>query len=357
VPGLAVRVTDRSENSFVLVTRYPGSPHPTPRSLGKVGTISLADARDKARSWYKLISTGVDPAKAQAEAAANTFQAICEEYMAREGSKLRSAEWRRQVLERLIYPTLGPKPIADIRRSEIVRLLDKVQDQSGPAMADKALGIIRKVMNWHSARSDEFRSPIVRGMARDEGTARDRILTDDELRAIWGATEGSLFGSYVRLLLLTAARRTEVASMEWSEITGGDWTLPGSRNKTAQDLVRPLSKPALATLPERNGRWVFGNGARALTIFVGPKAALDAASGVTGWTLHDLRRTARSLMSRAMVPSDHAERCLGHVIGGVRGTYDRHEYHAEKARAFEALAGLVQRIVEPQPNVVTLRGA
>jgi integrase len=357
VPGLAVRVTDRGEKSFVLVTRYPGSPHPTPRSLGKVGTISLADVREKARAWYKLISSGVDPAKAQAEAAANTFQAICEEYMAREGSKLRSAEWRRHVLERLVYPAIGTKPISEIRRSDIVRLLDKIQDQSGPAMADKALGIIRKVMNWHASRSDDFRSPIVRGMARDPGIARDRILTDDELRSIWSASEGSLFGSYVRFLLLTAARRSEAAGMERSEIVSGDWTLPASRNKTNQDLVRPLSKAALATLPPPNGQFVFGRNGRPLNDFGGLKAKLDGASGVTGWTLHDLRRTARSLMSRAGVPTDHAERCLGHVIGGVRGTYDRHEYHDEKRKAFDALASLVARIVEPQANVVPLRGA
>jgi len=86
------------------------------------------------------------------------------------------------------------------------------------------------------------------------------------------------------------------------------------------------------------------------------KAALNYASGVTGWTLHDLRRTARSLMSRAGVPSDHAERCLGHVIGGVRGTYDRHAYAEEKRQAYEELASSIAGIVDPQPNVVPLRG-
>jgi integrase len=86
------------------------------------------------------------------------------------------------------------------------------------------------------------------------------------------------------------------------------------------------------------------------------KAALNCASGVTGWTLHDLRRTARSLMSRAGVPSDHAERCLGHVIGGVRGVYDRHQYREEMLLAYEKLAALIAGIVDPQPNVVAIRG-
>ena len=204
-------------------------------------------------------------------------------------------------------------------------------------MADRTLEIIRKVMNWHAARSDEFRSPIVRGMARASGRSRDRVLNDDEIRAVWRATSplevplaasiSPVFAAYVRFLLLTAARRSEAAKMQWSEIAGGDWTLPASRNKTGVELVRPLSRAAL-TIVEAQPRpcdFVFSrNGKGAMGGIAELKAALNYASGVSGWTLHDLRRTSRSLMSRAGVPSDHAERCLGHVIGGVRGTYDRH---------------------------------
>ena len=128
------------------------------------------------------------------------------------------------------------------------------------------------------------------------------------------------------------------------------------------DLVRPLSPAAqdvLAKLP-RIGKagYVFTTDGRSgLGGFSKFKRKLDKASGVTGWTLHDLRRTARSLMSRAGIPSDHAERCLGHVIGGVRGVYDRHEFHAEKKRAYEALAAQIERIVNPKDNVVPLRDA
>jgi integrase len=149
--------------------------------------------------------------------------------------------------------------------------------------------------------------------------------------------------------------------MTWAEIDGSDWVLPAARNKTKVDLVRPLSRAAqaiLATLP-KVGEFVWSpnGGSRALTSFSDYKDTFDKASGVKGYRLHDLRRTARSLMSRAGVPTDHAERCLGHVIGGVRGVYDRHEYHAEKARAFEALAGIIERIVSGAPaGVVQLKG-
>ena len=148
----------------------------------------------------------------------------------------------------------------------------------------------------------------------------------------------------------------------WSEISGADWTLPAARNKVKVDLIRPLSAAAQVTVAAfpRIGRqgYVFTIGGNSpLGGFAKFKRRLDQACGVTGWTLHDLRRTARSLMSRAGVPSDHAERCLGHVMPGVRGTYDRHAYHEEKRRAFEALAAQIERIVNPQENVVPLRGA
>ena len=148
--------------------------------------------------------------------------------------------------------------------------------------------------------------------------------------------------------------------MTWDEIDGADWTLPAARNKVKVDLLRPLSKAAqavLAGMPRFAGcAYVFtGDGRRPFGGFTKSKRAFDQACGVTGWTLHDLRRTARSLMSRAGVNADHAERCLGHVIPGVRGTYDRHAYHAEKQQAFEALAAQIARIVDAPENVITLR--
>jgi integrase len=234
-------------------------------------------------------------------------------------------------------------------------------------MADRSLAIIRSLLNWHAARSDDFCSPVVRGMARTNPgqRARQRVLTDAELRSVWQMADKTAppFGAFVQFLLLTAARRGEAARMTWDEISETDWTLPASRNKTKVDLVRPLSAAAqkvLAKLP-RVAACAFAftsDGQRPFSSFSRAKAPFDAACGVTGWTLHDLRRTARSLMSRAGVNSDHAERCLGHVIGGVRGTYDRHEYHAEKQLAFEKLATLVGHIVNPQVNIVQMaRGA
>ena len=353
--GLALRVSE-GRKSWTL--HYTLGSVRKRLTFGAYPAISLASARTRADEAKAAVGTGTDPQAIAAE----TLQAICELYLAREGDKLRNTKWRKGVLDRHVYPTLGSRPIAEIRRSEIVRLLDRIEEGSGPSMATQTLAIVRKVMNWHATRSDDFLSPIVRGMARTERSeqARDRTLTDDELRKVWAAN-GGVFGAYVRFLLLTAARRNEAAQMTWEEVDGGDWTLPAARNKTGVDLVRPLSRQARAILEAqpKAGEFVWSTHGGAVPIggFTQFKRGLDKASGVSGYTLHDLRRTARSLMSRAGVPSDHAERCLGHVIGGVRGVYDRHEYHREKARAFEMLAGEIGRIVSGgSAKVVPMRG-
>ena len=364
--GLSVIVQPSGVKSFAVRYRFGGRT----RKLTLSGGLSLAAAhRATADALYK-VEQGIDPAAARAQqkqkqrlADADTFAAVTAEYLRREGKTLRSVERRRSTLDRLVIPVIGDRPIGEIKRSEIVRLLDQVEETSGPSSADDCLAFIRKICNWHATRSDDFRTPIIRGMARTKPAerARSRILNDDELRAVWNtaASQPGAFPALLQFLLLTAGRRNECRNMVWAEIDGADWTLPAARNKTTVDLVRPLSDAALALLKRvpriDAGPFVFTTtGRRPIGGLERYKKRFDEACGVTGWTLHDLRRTARSLMSRAGVNSDHAERCLGHVIGGVRGVYDRHEYHREKAQAYDALAAQIDRIINPVDNVAEL---
>jgi integrase len=363
-PGFYLMVTKLGHRSFGI--QYRKNRRYSPRM--RIKATSLDAARKEATKLLGEVANGGDPLgyrRKQAMEAEGTFKRVAENFFKREGGKLRSVNQRRSVFERLIYPKFAAWPINDIARSDIAKLLDTIEDENGPVMADRTLAYLGRVFAWHAARDDKFRSPIVRGMARTKAKerARSRILTDDELRALWKAAEASKgpFGPLLQFILLTSARRNEAAHIARSEVVGSLWTLPAARNKVKEDLARPLSSKALALLaelPRIEGCDYFftANGTAPIRAFADYKARFDRDCGVTGWTIHDLRRTARSLMSRAGVNADIAERALGHVIGGVRGTYDRHKYETEMLHAFEALAGLIERIVDPQDKVLPLRG-
>jgi integrase len=358
--GLRVVVFPSGQRSFIYRYRFGGRT----RKM-TLQALSLAAARKVVADAALQLDQNIDPAVAKraartaaAEAAANTVAAVCAECFAREGKDLRSGTLKSQqaVLRRAVLPVIGARPVTAITRSELVRLFDKIEDSRGPGAADVAKRVLSKVFHWYEGRSDTFRTPIVKAMKPriKANGGRSRILSDDELHKIWLAADKDTgtFGAQVQLLLLTCARRNEIAGLKWDEIVGSDWTLPPERNKVAQALIRPLSKQALAILQAQprivGGQYVFGRSGHNPFGGFGPaKRRLDKASGVSAWWLHDLRRTSRSLLSRAGVNADHAERCLGHIIGGVRGIYDRHEFYGEKKHAFQALAAQVERIVNP----------
>jgi integrase len=319
-------------------------------SLGMLGAITPDQARARAEKQLDQIANDRDPAIERQRQRGTTVNAVLDNYVARVLATKRSKPGQVSAFDRLVRPHVGARSIYDLTRGDMATLFDGIEDNSGPVMADRALAYLRKAFNWQQARDQNFLSPIVKGMARTstKGRARSRTLTDDELRAIWKATAGEgAFDRLVRFLLLTGARRTEASAMTWSELHGADWTLPAARNKTKVDLVRPLSKAAQTVLPKRHGKYVFStdDGQTSVSGYSKAKAKLDRESGVKDWTPHDLRRTARTLMSRAGINADHAELSLGHVITGVRGTYDRHAYHKEKADTFDHLAALVAEIV------------
>ena len=203
-------------------------------------------------------------------------------------------------------------------------------------------------------RDDRFQNPIPRGLTASKPAderARKRILDDREIRDLWAAADmvktPKCFPLLVKTLLLTMRRRKERAGITWDEIgADGIWTIPAARHKTgkkAGDLFMPLTQRVLDMLGERQPGFVFAtNGKVPFAGFDLPTIELRKAMNelrakegrapVANFTLHDLRRTGRSLMSRAKVWPDVAELCMGHALKGVKGVYDRHSYEAELAR-------------------------
>jgi integrase len=394
--GFAVRVTAAGTKAFVLFHRFNGKAYW--ETLGRWdanaqgGTLTVRDAIIRADRLAKDLRNGrrEDPRPERTRRLEDgdkptdgNVSGLLDRYISRylKAGKLRSAGMIEAQLNRLVKPAIGKIGIYDLKRSHISRMLDDIADENGSRMADLALAYTRKAFNWYevNGHDDDFKSPIVRGMARlkPSDRQRERVLSDEEIRDVWAAldeiTEPACLSAYVKTLLLTATRRGESADMSTMELEGDVWTIPAARYKTKLDHVIPLSKTARELIastapakPSKNAHFVFSttDGTIAFSGFSKSKTALDekiaeirqhaGRAPMEDWTFHDLRRTARTLLARAGIRDDIAERCLGHVIKGVEKVYNRYAYLDEKRVAFEALAALVSRILNPTANVEEL---
>ena len=388
IGGLRLRVGPAADDagkatglSFVLLARFGGAEsNPTRRALGNYPELSLAAARAMAADWKGKLREGKDPAveiadakaaraaaaEAKAAAARNTFDRLADDFLLRHVDKkaLRSAAEVRRQLDKYVRPALGKLRYATIKRRDIIALLDQIEDGNGPVMADRVLATLSKIFAWQQVRDDEFTSPIVRGMRRTNPRerARDRILADDELRVLWQAAgDAGTYGRLWRFALLTGQRREKVAGMKRGDLAGNVWTIASEAREKAnagQLSLPPLALQIVEEQPQRsdNPHVFAGRLKTPMSGFSKLKKAMDAdgakrlGSEIPPYVLHDLRRTAKSLMARAGVRPDVSERVLGHAIAGVEGVYDRHHYAPEKADALAKLASLVLEIIANRPD-------
>jgi integrase len=352
--------------------------------LGVHGEVSPDQARKRALKIAGEVRDGGEPVSA-AETATKRRQAmgvtvdeVLDDFLARYvRPKLRSADEIERTFRVYVRPKIGSKPIFDLRRIDIIQLLDRVEDNGAPVMADRVLAHMRKALRWYAVRNDQFSVPLVPGMARTKPAerARKRVLDDQEIRdldaaltALHGASAvPECFASFVRFLLLSAQRLRMASNARWEEIDGDDWIVPEARHKGKGkgDHVVPLTDGLLALIgPKQKAGYVFTSdgGKTSFKGFSKAKAALDAklaeirkAAGrkpMQPWVFHDLRRCARSLMSRAGVPSDHAERVLAHEVSGIRKIYDRYQFKPEKLDALQRLGVLLGQILQPGAKVI-----
>jgi integrase len=411
--GFGVRVTAGGAKSFVL--NYRIKLRERRYTIGQWPDWSVLDAVKEARDLRQRIDRGEDPLEDRdAVSKDTTLKAIAEDFLtdqcglARDAngkvvrdakgrgvfdpalSKIRSGRMRIRAFENWVFPTLGSKQIADVKRSEISDLLRKTKDHKdgGPSLAHSVLAFLSKLFNWYAVNggNDDFTNPIARGMSpiKPKERAGERTLDDDEIRDIWAvldeADRGKVkdvppcFARLVRTLLLTAVRRVEAARASWPEVDyiqradfagGYVLTIPAARMKGKRDHAVPLTSAVYKLLGERPRAedvkglpFIFSTdyGKTPFSGYSKAKAALDKAIAqrrkakgrdpMKPWQLsRDVRRTAKSLMSRAGVRPDISERVLAHVIPGVEGIYDRYGYLSEKLDALNKLGALVDKIV------------
>ena len=374
LPGFRLRVTARGRRSFSLVFR--ASDGRQRRLTWACPGYRLAEARTAAEGALRAGARGEIPetethaAKAAAVRLPATVGALCDRYVAQYLRK-NVRRWKAAAgeLETHIKPHLGALGLGEIERGHVRAMLAAIEPHY-PVAANRALQRLRAMFNWAMEHDLATVNPTVGIKRPTRERPRSRTLSDDEVAAVWRACAGLGYPGhqFVRMLILTGQRRDDVRLMHWSEIDldRRDWTIPAERYKGDRAHLVPLTEAMAAMLEDMPFRdragYVFSpsGGARPYGNVVRTKRRIDRAAGVTGWTLHDLRRTLRTGLSRLGIRPDISERAIGHAVGGALGqVYDTHEYRAEKLAALQAWGAHVTAAVEGQAaeNVVALRSA
>jgi hypothetical protein len=376
LPRLLLVVHPSGSKSWALRT-YPRPGVPSTRRIGAWPTMLVQEARLKA-ALFDPTKAGTKAGRrdgrssdgssgtgeiAGADTVAATVAAIAKDFIVRhvEHNKLRTQDEIQRVLDKYILSQWGERPLAEIKRADVTMLVDRVADEHGKRQAEVVFACVRNLMRWYAARSDDYNSPIITGMRSRQRRARSRVLSDDEIRALWKIAPGlGSFGALCQVLLLTGQRLAKVATMHHEDVVDDGlgrvvWVIrteKGEKGNPGTLVLPPMLRRIIAAQPKIVDRpFVFANA----RYRVSHKRALDKrlkaelernGLALEPWVIHDLRRTARSLMSRAKVPRDHAERVLGHAMPGVEGVYDQYSYQTEKGEALAKLANLVAKIVK-----------
>jgi integrase len=376
--GLYLVVQTSGLKSWAVRYRYDGRP----KKLTLDRALTLAAARKAATDALHELAQGRDPAaqkfeaKASAEKdraarAADTVDHWANHFIERHAKKkTRENSWRQavHVFDNIVLPVWRGRIIHDIKRRDVIELVEGVADDR-PIMANRTHAHLSKFFNWLCERDVITASPCAGVRAPSAEHARERNLSDDEIKSLWLACDGigGRVGPCIKLMLLTGQRHGEVVGMRRSEISGDVWVLPPERTKNKRQHDVPLSTQALAiidAMPVITGEkdFVFTSSkTRRLGNFSRAKLAIDARMKPDQpWVLHDLRRTVASGMARLGIKLPVIEKILNHASGsfrGIVGVYQRHDFAAEKRLALQNWADHIDSIVSGKPvsKVVKLR--
>ena len=400
IPGFGIRVTDRGAKTFMLLTRYPGSDNPTRRALGEFPSLTLHEAREKAIQWRKQIKQGVDPShqeahqrRAEARRRANTFRSVAEDFITKKLPSERKGREVERDIRRDLMPAFGDTPVTEITRLEIRDVIE-AKKKTAATQARNLLTTAKRLFTWavdqerYGLDASPADSIKPKSVFNEEKAVGDRILSDDELFALWRAALHTAYpyGPLYQILVLSAIRLNEVADASWPEfdIPKRIWTIPAERMKGKNGKARPHIVPLtddmiaiLGAVPRfKTGPYLFTTTFGEKPVYVSDKAKkrIDArmlrtlralarrrgedpaSAELPHWTNHDIRRTVRSNLSALRVPPEVAEAVLSHTLTGIIKVYDRHTYLDEKRDALERWAARLREIMLPAPpNVVRLR--
>ena len=357
LPGLALRISSSGRKTWVYFYRIHGRLRR--QTFDIYPAMSVATAHAKWLEARDMVQAGQDPART-AVAGATDFRSVATEWLQRDQSGNRTHDITKRALEREVFAHWGHREITDIQRRDVLDLIDSIADRGHLTMARRMHSRLHRLFRWAVGRGILHISPMQDLPKPGSDTKRDRVLTDDELVKVWQASDQlGDYGTAVKLLVLTGARRTEISKLRWNEIVGTDIVLEGSRTKTKAARTVPLSTAALAVLGDAQQEpLVFASG---LPDWSRAKARLDELVNIPAWVVHDIRRTTATGLQKLGVPLQVTEAILGHESGskaGVVGIYQRHNYSTEKTSALEAWGAHVMALLEGRApgKVVPMRG-
>jgi integrase len=360
-PGLALRVTDRGVKTWTLIFTSPKNGKRARMTLGAYPATTLARARGLAIEARGFLDEKRDPRDALAGPDGSmTVAALAQSYVSKHvRPHLRGASETERIIAHIVK-LIGLVRLADLHRRDVNRCVDPLIARGSMTSAARTFAKARAMLRWAVARGDLDRSPMEGMKKPEEPAARERVLSDEDIRKIWAAEFGSPYDQIIRLCLVTAQRSGEVAGMRVEEIDLARrvWTIPAARTKNQYQHQVPLSDMAASIIKDAIA--VAGSASRLFAAEAGAaissrnhvaKAVARArtALGIAHWTAHDLRRTAITHMARLGV----APIVLGHVAnhrtttkaGVTLAVYSHYTYDAEKRAALELWADRLAAVV------------
>ena len=367
IPGLSLRVTPNGVKTFAVRARVNGNMVRV--SLGRYPIMSLQEAREQAFGAVADIKAG--RIESNRTDASFRFAAVVEDYLERQVARFqkeRSAQETERILNVEFMPKWKDSDVRKIVKADVIKVIDAIlkrpqknakgvvtKDES-PSAANHAFEVIRAFFNWCVAQGKIEISPCNGLRKPAPKKKRDRTLKKKEIAAVWLAADemGHPYGSIVQLLLATMQRRSEVVGLRWEllDLEERVWRVPAEENKSGREYLVPLSKLAVEVIeriPVLDDRLLFPGARSEGSLFADwskSKKRIDKLSDVSGWTVHDLRRTGSTNLGRLGIAPHVKERVLNHAIGGVEGVYDVYSYLDEKREALDVWAAEIQKIVK-----------